>query len=65
MLCENTGYIPNFFTNDFSKKVMIHNLEDEECILSYIANLKTPKNHLNLLNAFKNAIIKYTQINLY
>ncbi len=65
LLCENTGYIPNFLTNEFSKKNIEHNREDEACNLICIANLKTPKNHLNLLKAFKIVLRKYPQCNLY
>lgn len=65
LLCKNTGYIPNFLANEFSKKIVFHNQENEEWNLVCIANLKTPKNHQNLLKAFKIVLKKYPQCNLY
>ncbi len=65
LLCKNMRYIPNFLTNEFSKKNIVHNRENEAWKLICIANLKTPKNHLNLLKAFKTVWKKYPQCNLY
>ncbi len=65
LLCKNTGNIPNFLTNEFLKKNIGHNQEDKAWNLICIANLKTPKNHLNLLKAFKTVLKKYPQCNLY
>jgi glycosyltransferase involved in cell wall biosynthesis len=65
LLCKNTGYIPNFLANEFSKKNISHNQENELQNLVCTANLKIPKNHQNLLKAFKIVLKKYPQCNLY
>lgn len=65
LLCKNMRYIPNFLTNEFSKKNIVHNRENVAWNLICIANLKTPKNHLNLLKAFNIVLKKYPQCNLY
>ena len=64
LLCKNTGYIPNFLTNEFSKKIINHNQGNEIWNLVSIANLKDPKNHQNLLKAFKIVLKKCPQCNL-
>ena len=65
LLSKNIRYLPNFLTNEFSKRHIDHSQESEAWNLICIANLKTPKNHLNLLKAFKIVLKKYPQCNLY
>ena len=52
--CSKVIYIPNFITNEFIFNLKGKRKEKEERInILYIANFKKPKNHLNLLKAFK------------
>jgi glycosyltransferase involved in cell wall biosynthesis len=64
LLCSNTTYIPNFLVNKFYTK-QISNSSSNIWNLISVANLKSPKNHISLLIAFKLVLEKYPNSNLY
>ncbi len=54
LLCKKTVFLPNFLINELTKEsVNLKNNNTKLISLVCVANLKKPKNHLNLLKAFK------------
>lgn len=53
MLCTNIYFIPNFatFTNEVMKATFLNGVTGKRIV--FLANLKDPKNHITVLNAFE------------
>ena len=64
LLCKNTIFIRNFLSNKVLRSKGSPQ-EDENWTIVYVANFKVPKNHLNLLKAFKIILKKFPNCALY
>lgn len=52
--CKRVKYLPNFIPeleNDIAKETILKGIEGKRIV--FLANLKEPKNHLNIIKAFK------------
>ncbi len=65
LLCKKTVFIPNFLNNKFYKdQITLQKSKSELISLVCVANLKEPKNHLNLLKAFKIVLVQHKNVEL-
>lgn len=65
LLCKKNVFIPNFLTSKFYNQLITLKKSNSELLkLICVANLKAPKNHLNLLKAFKIVVDQYDNVEL-
>lgn len=66
LLCEKAVFLPNFLMNEFDKEQLISRQKRKSELISLVcvANLKVPKNHLNLLKAFKIVLDHHENVEL-
>lgn len=65
LLCKKIVFIPNFIDNEFNDELgSLHENNSKLITLVCVANLKEPKNHLNLLKAFKIVVNEYEDVEL-
>lgn len=65
LLCKKIVFIPNFLNNGLNTELRTIQKNKSELIrLVCVANLKEPKNHLNLLKAFKIVLEQYKYVEL-
>ena len=65
LLCKKTVFLPNFLNNEFNKELVTLQKNNSELLkLVCVANLKAPKNHLNLLKAFKIVLDQHENVEL-
>ncbi|WP_415685997.1 glycosyltransferase family 4 protein [Gillisia hiemivivida] len=66
LLCKKTIFIPNFLMNEFDKEQLESPQKRKSELISLVcvANLKKPKNHLNLVKAFKIVVDQHKNVEL-